>query len=132
MDTRRKIVDPATAIAAAHRRRQDGGKVAVMTGSFDVLLADHARELAAMRNGADRVLVVAVLAPATVGVLSDRARAEMLAGLAVTDYVVVGNDSAGIEELLAGMAPDVIVRREAAHEDRLRWLVEHVRGGQSG
>ena len=132
MDTRHKIVDPGTAIAAARLRRRDGGRVAAMTGSFDVLLADHARELAALRNGDGRALVVAVLAPSAASVLSDRARAEMLAGLAATDYVVAGVEPAAIEELLAGLAPDVIVRREAEHENRFRRLVDCVRGRQSG
>jgi bifunctional ADP-heptose synthase (sugar kinase/adenylyltransferase) len=132
MDTRRKIVSAAQAAEAARRWRQDGGKVAVVTGYFDVLLRDHWRELAGVRNGTGRVLLLAVLTPAPAPVLGARARAELVAGLAVVDYVMIAEDHAGLEALLAGLAADILVRDEAVHDRRMRQLIEHVQGRQTG
>ncbi len=131
MDTRRKIVSAAEAVEAARRRRREGGKVAVETGSFDVLQAAHARELAEACGGGDPLLVAVIIQPAE-PVLSARARAEMVAGLAVVDYVVIAEDRAGLERFLAEIAVDRAVRNETVHSRRIRQLIQHVQGRQTG
>ena len=132
MDTRRKIVSAGEAVLAAGRWRRDGGQVALVTGYFDVLLADHLRELGSVRNGAGRILLVAVVTSPPEPVQGTRARAEMVAGLAVVDYVIIAEDNAGLDALLRDIAVDVIVRNEAVHLRRMRQLIEHAQGRQTG
>ena len=88
MDTRAKILSLESALDQACRLKQKGRTLTVVTGYFDVLLAAHARDLEAvrMRTGSDCLMVV--LLPRTPCLLSDRARAEVVAGLAMIDYVV--------------------------------------------
>ena len=50
-----------------------------MTGTFDVLVAAHARELEEARTGASALLVVVL--PVAGELLSQRARTELVAGL---------------------------------------------------
>ena len=128
MDTRTKIVDAAAAAEAARACRQSGGLVAAVTGSFDVLLAETARELAELRQDARAGLLVAVLPPSPAPVLEPRARAEMVAALAVIDYVVVAADGAEADALLAAIEPRAVARLEADHQRRLGQLIEHVHG----
>jgi hypothetical protein len=115
MDTRTKIVTPDAV---------PPGCTAV-TAYFDVLLAEHVRAL----EGLARPLVVAVL-PRAGELLSQRARAELAAGLRMVDYVVIADDT-GAEALLARLRPARIVRMEEDDARRIRQLMEHVRNRQS-
>lgn len=126
MDTRSKIITPEDACALAR-----GGKAATLvTGPFDVLLAAHVRELRRARDSMpDGILLVAVGTPDQ-PVLSARARAEMVAALAMVDYVV-SLESQQMESLVAAFPPERIVRLEAAHEQRMRELIQHVQRRQS-
>ena len=54
------------------------------------------------------------------------ARAEMVAALAMVDYVV-SLEALQIESLLAAFPAERIVRVEAAHQQLTRELIEHVR-----
>jgi bifunctional ADP-heptose synthase (sugar kinase/adenylyltransferase) len=127
MDTRTKIITIEAACALA------GGShsALLVTGYFDVLLAAHVHELDAVRHrlppGA--ILIVAITTPAQ-PLLEPRARAEMAAALAVVDYVV-SSENRQIDSLLAAFAADRIVRMEAAHQQRMRKLTEHVHRRQS-
>jgi bifunctional ADP-heptose synthase (sugar kinase/adenylyltransferase) len=126
VDTRSKIITPEDACALAR-----GGKPATLvTGYFDVLLAAHVRELSQARESLpDGILLVAVGTPEE-PVLGARARAEMVAALAMVDYVV-SLDSRQMESLLAAFPPERIVRLEATHEQRMRELIQHVHRRQS-
>ena len=126
MDTRSKIITVEAAIALA-----GGGRSTVLvTGFFDVLLAAHVRELARARESLpDAVLLVAIAEPQH-PLLNTRARAEMVAALAMVDYVV-SLEEPPIESLLAAFPADRIVRLEAAHQQHMRELIEHVRRRQS-
>jgi hypothetical protein len=115
MDTRSKIVDPSAVPADA----------TVATGTFDVIRAADARELAAMK----RPLVVIVL-PLSDALLPQRARAELAAGLRMVDYVLIADDSQP-DALLATLQPAAVVRLEAVHADRKRQLMEHVHRRQT-
>ena len=63
-----------------------------MAGDFDPLLAEHARRLQE-HCAPDRLLIVEVTNPDK-PLLSQRARAELVAALAMVDYVVLSNGAA--------------------------------------
>jgi hypothetical protein len=119
MDTRNKILT----LAAAMELRPAG---AVATGYFDVLRAEDARELA--RVGHHPLLVVVL--PVAGEILTQRARAELVAALRVVDYVVTGDDS-DVERLVTGLRPVEFVRLEAAEASRAQQLIEHVHRRQT-
>jgi bifunctional ADP-heptose synthase (sugar kinase/adenylyltransferase) len=121
VDTRTKIITPEAAWALAR-----GSRPAVLvTGHFDVLLAAHVRELAGVRESLpDGALLVALATPPQ-PLLEARARAEMVAALAVVDYVVSLDDQQ-MQSILAAFPVERIVRLEAAHQQRSRELMEHV------
>jgi bifunctional ADP-heptose synthase (sugar kinase/adenylyltransferase) len=126
VDTRTKIITPEEACALA----RGPGKAALATGYFDVLLAAHVRELQRVRDSLpDAVLLVALGTPGQ-PLLDARARAEMVAALAMVDYVVSLEDRQ-MESLLAAFPAERIVRLEAAHEQRMRELIQHVHRRQS-
>lgn len=78
---------------------------------------------------AGRPLLVAGIEPAQ-PVLGAHASAGMVAALAPVDYVV-NLVAQQIESLLAVLPPDRIVRLEAAHQQHMRELMDHVRRRQS-
>ena len=126
MDTRRKIIslDEAQALACVSK------PVTVVTGSFDVLLAAHVRELRDARDSVrDALLLVAVTTPRQ-PLLEPRARAEMVAALEMVDYVVSLEDRE-IGCFLETFAGKHILRLEAAHTLRLCELNQHVERRQS-
>src|ERR1035441_6952778 len=101
MDTRTKILRPEAAPRAC----------IVVTGAFDPVLADDARELAGIRaNHPDGPLLVVVL-PLPGELLPGRARAELVAALRMVDYVVTASDGA-TDSLLASLEPAHLVRSE--------------------
>lgn len=122
MDTRSKILTSAEAERAV---RGLARPLIVVTGYFNVLVAEHARELGALRQADPDALVLVAVLPVDNELLSQRGRAEMVAALAVVDYVVIaaGGDPAGLVELLR---PAMVVRWEAADAARTRRLIEHV------
>ena len=129
MDTRRKILSPAAALSL------DGAHLIVVTGYFDVLRADHARDLGQIREWAQVALgpsggLLAIVLPLADAVLPAAARAEMVAALRVVDYVVTA-ESGDPERLIEGLKPADLVRLEASDRRRRRELSEHVQGRQS-
>ena len=60
-----------------------------LSGSFDPLLAEHVRRLRSSKQPGE-LLVVEVTDPEA-PLLPQRARAELVAALAMVDYVVLGN-----------------------------------------
>jgi D-glycero-beta-D-manno-heptose 1-phosphate adenylyltransferase len=96
---------------AAHRAR--GEKIVLTNGCFDMLHAGHVRYLQAARVEGDVVVVgvnadtsVVALKGAGRPVLSEAARAALVAGLAAVDYVVIF-DEPNVEGLLRDLRPDV-------------------------
>jgi bifunctional ADP-heptose synthase (sugar kinase/adenylyltransferase) len=120
MDTRRKILTPEAALALDPAR-----PLVLVSGYFDVLRAEHSRELESVRirTGA-ATLMVAVL-PLPGELLNQRARAELVAAIRVVDYVVTA-DGAGMDPLIAALAPSSVARFEEADARRTQELVEHV------
>jgi len=121
MDTRTKIIEPDRAISLSGDLRSKGVKI--VTGYFDVIVAEHVRHLTDIKNGSGTLVVVVLDPPEPI--LSGRARAELVAALRVVDYVVLGGEQAA-EELLSYFSPDEIVREESADLLRFRRLSEHV------
>ena len=125
MDTRCKILSRESALENACRAKQQGRKLTVVTGYFDVLSAGHVRGLKDVRNStADHVLMV-VLLPPPEPVLPARARAELVASLSMVDYVVTETESS-VEEFIEQLPADEVISQQTADETQTRLLVEHV------
>jgi bifunctional ADP-heptose synthase (sugar kinase/adenylyltransferase) len=84
LDTRSKIITSEDAT-----RRVRGQPVQWVAGHFDPLLAEHVRRLR-QYAAPGRRLVVEVTNPVR-PLLPQEARAELVAALAMVDYVVLGN-----------------------------------------
>ena len=112
MDTRTKIVSSAEAGRIAAE-----GATAV-SGYFDPLLAGHAERLRELKRSGVPLLVL--IADPEDPILPSRARAELVAGLAVVDYVA---------EADAGLFPHV--RLEGEDLRRREDLIAHVHARQS-
>ena len=115
MDTRDKILTAGAAPRGC----------TVVTGTFDVMQAEDARELDEIRGANPGQPLLVVIAQLPEGLLPQRARAELVAALRVVDYVVTADDTAP-DALLASLEPARLVRLEAVHADRKRQLMEHV------
>lgn len=99
------------------RRLEDrkglGERIVFANGCFDTLHVGHARYLDGARREGD-VLVVAVNSDASVAtlkgagrpILTERARAELVAALRSVDYVVIFSEP-NVEELLEFLRPNV-------------------------
>ncbi len=90
LDTRTKII-PLQEL----EERIRGAASQWITGYFDPLLADHVRGLAQARKPG-QLLVVEIANPAQ-PLLAQRARAELVAALAMVDYVVLGEGNGGAD-----------------------------------
>jgi bifunctional ADP-heptose synthase (sugar kinase/adenylyltransferase) len=123
MDTRSKIIPPDRAAALAGELRDRGAAVRVVTGYFDVLVADHVRRLREIAGGSGAVFALVLDPPQPL--LSRRARAELVAALSMINYVVPAEEQAA-RELLSHFHPGEIVREESADLLRARGLTEHV------
>lgn len=107
------ILTPAELAAELAARQAEGNKVALANGHFDLLHVGHVRYLTAAAREGD-LLVVAIndddsverLKGAGRPIVPALERAEMLAALAVVDYVTVF-DGDTPAPLLAELEPDV-------------------------
>lgn len=108
-----KLLSESDLAAALAHDRREGRTVAFANGCFDLLHVGHVRYLRGAKAEADR-LVVAVNADSSVRglkgpgrpVLDEHARAELVAGLACVDYVVIFGDRT-VDRLLTLLTPDV-------------------------
>lgn len=107
------VLGPAELVAEARRLAREGRRIAFANGHFDLLHVGHLRYLQAAAAEGD-VLMVAINDDDSVErlkgpgrpVVPAAERAELLAGLAVVDYVTVfAGDSPA--PLLAELRPDV-------------------------
>ena len=104
-------------LAPILRGLRAGGQVVVFTnGCFDLLHAGHVRYLAAARREGD-ILVVGLNSDRSVRdikgdprpILPESERAEVLAGLAAVNYVVLFDEPDPLR-LITALAPDVLVK----------------------
>jgi len=111
LDTREKIIDAARAAKIASTG------ATVVSGYFDPMLASHAERLASLKEDGRKLLVL--IATPDDAILPAAARAELVAGLRVVDYVAVAG----------GLTAQVHLEQEDAA--RYEALVKHVRARQS-
>jgi len=113
MDTREKILSRGGLHEVLAEHRRSGHKIVLANGVFDLLHVGHVRYLQAARAEGD-VLVVGVNSDSSTRalkgegrpVLTERARASLVAALAAVDHVVIF-DELDVRWLLREMEPDV-------------------------
>jgi rfaE bifunctional protein nucleotidyltransferase chain/domain len=113
MDTREKIISREGVLAVLDEHRRADRKVVFANGVFDLLHVGHVRYLQAARAEGD-LLVVGINSDASTSklkgegrpILTERARAALVAALAAVDYVVIF-DELDVQPLLRAIEPDV-------------------------
>ena len=120
MDTRNKILT----LAQIPKR----GKV--VTGYFDLLRVQHARDLECVCLRPPHAPLIVLILQEPGELLNQHARAEMAAAMRMVDYVLIAN-SEDLDGILERLEPREIVRLEATDLRRTRCLVEHVQRGQT-
>ncbi len=123
MDTREKILSRAGLHEVLEEHRRAGRKIVFAHGVFDLLHAGHVRYLAAARSQGD-LLVVGVHSDAAVRklkgegrpILTERARAVLVAALAAVDYTLVF-DETDVTPLIREFRPDVHARAAGSQAD---------------
>jgi hypothetical protein len=130
VDTRAKIVTPEALLALDPPR-----PLLVAAGRFDVLRVEAARELDAARERTGAKTLVVAIAPLADALAPLGARAEMAAALRVIDYVFIASnedpDRKEWDRLIASLQPTELIDLTGADTERVRQLIEHVRGRQS-
>ena len=110
-------------ITRINAERENGARVVLANGCFDVLHVGHVRYLAGARELGD-VLVVGVNSDEQVAllkgpgrpVLPENERAELVAALESVSYVTVFNEPT-VEELLLALKPDIHAKGTDYTED---------------
>lgn len=100
-----------------------GSPVKLASGYFDPLIAEHAERLGRLRDGGGALMVMVATPPEPL--LSARARAELVAALAVVDYVVLPGEGAHAEWMERIQARGKF-RHEAADAQLREELIRHV------
>ena len=111
-----KVVDLPDLLGMLEPRRASGETVAFSNGAFDLFHVGHLRSLEQARAQAD-LLVVGVNSDASVRrykspdrpLVPQSDRAELVAGLACVDYVVIFDESTA-ERIIAAIRPDVYIK----------------------
>ncbi len=113
MDTRAKILSREGLHGVLQEHRRAGRKIVFANGVFDLLHVGHVRYLQAARAEGD-LLVVGVNSDASTRrlkgegrpILTERARAALVAAIGAVDYVVIF-DEPDVKPLLRELQPDV-------------------------
>src|ERR1043165_8627743 len=111
-----KIVSVDALLSELAPRRAAGARVALTNGTFDLVHVGHLRSLEQARAHAD-LLVVGVNSDASVRqykgpdrpIVPQADRAELIAGLACVDYVVIFDEPTA-DRLITALRPEVYVK----------------------
>jgi rfaE bifunctional protein nucleotidyltransferase chain/domain len=108
-----RILHQADLIARVQTARQNGAKIVLANGCFDVLHVGHIRYLQGAKAQGDLLVVginsdrqVTVLKGPGRPIMADTERAEMVASIAAVDLVTVF-DEPTVENLLLALRPDI-------------------------
>lgn len=123
MDTRTKILTPG------ETPRDPVQPLVVVTGYFDVLRAEHARELAHIRDAAAAKTLAILVLPLTGELMPIAARARMTAALRMVDYVITA-ENGEVDRLIAECNAATVVRLEATDARLRTQLIEHAQRRQ--
>lgn len=111
----KKILDRKGIQKLSCRLRAGGKKIVFTNGCFDILHAGHVRYLKQARRLGD-VLIVGLNSDRSLSAIkpgrpinSEKNRAEVLAGLAAVDYVVVFSEKTPYN-LIKALKPDILVK----------------------
>jgi rfaE bifunctional protein nucleotidyltransferase chain/domain len=112
-DSRGKVLGREELRARLEDHRRRGQRIVLANGCFDVLHVGHARYLEGAKREGD-ILVVGVNSDSSVSrlkgkgrpILSEKARAELVAAFSAVDYVVTFSEP-NVEALLTELRPDV-------------------------
>jgi bifunctional ADP-heptose synthase (sugar kinase/adenylyltransferase) len=119
-------VDTRSKILTAEDAPRIAGPLTLVTGYFDVLRREDVRELEASASlDPDTPRLLVAVLPLENALLAQRARAELVAGLRMVDYVIAASESEA-EELIRAVQPRRVVRLEAAHARLAQELSERV------
>ena len=121
MDTRSKILTSADSLPRP---------ITLVAGYFDVLRAAHAGERQKVRDRTGGRPLVVVVLTCRGELLSQRARAELVAAIRVVDYVLIA-DNEELHRLIERLNPAEVVRLEEADRRRTRRLIEHAQREQT-
>jgi rfaE bifunctional protein nucleotidyltransferase chain/domain len=125
MDPSTKIVSRPTLVAILDQRREEGRRIVLTNGCFDLLHVGHVRYLTRARALGD-LLVVGLNSDASTRaikgpkrpILPEHERAEVLAALAAVDYVTIFDEPTA-EALVRQTRPDVYVKGAGYREEDL-------------
>ncbi|CAN5740020.1 D-glycero-beta-D-manno-heptose 1-phosphate adenylyltransferase [soil metagenome] len=108
-----RILHQADLVARVQAARQDGAKIVLANGCFDVLHVGHIRYLQGAKALGDLLVVginsdpqVAALKGLGRPIMADTERAEMVASIAAVDLVTIFNEPT-VEDLLLALRPDI-------------------------
>src|SRR5580700_5306405 len=113
MDTREKIISREGLHAVLEEHRRGERKIVFANGIFDLLHVGHVRYLQSAKAEGD-VLVVGINSDASTRaykgpgrpIMTERARAAVVAALAAVDYVIIFDDN-DVAAILREFQPDV-------------------------
>lgn len=112
-DVHSRILERDALLAQVKAKRQEGARIVLTNGCFDVLHVGHVRYLQSAKALGDLLIVginsdqqVAVLKGAGRPIMGERERAEIVASLEAVDLVTIF-DEPTVEQLLLTLRPDI-------------------------
>ena len=137
MNTIDKIVSLDELVTRLEKVRNTGGKVVFTNGCFDIIHVGHVRYLTEARSRGD-MLIVGMNSDASVRaikgdkrpIVRQKHRAEVLAGLACVDHIVIFDEPDPLR-LIKALKPDILIKGEDWEEDAIIGAEEvRARGGE--
>lgn len=118
-----RILSRADLVGRVHQARQNGAKIVLANGCFDVLHVGHIRYLQAAKAHGDLLVVginsdrqVAILKGPGRPIMGEYERAEMVASIAAVDLVTVF-DEPTVENLVLALRPEIHAKGTDYTED---------------